>query len=654
MQEGLGFGRRRLVSNIVTSNWDVEKPEVKTFSYNELLYVIQELLTEEGKQYFEPGSAKRGHHIFRNFVKHLLYRNLANYDSMVLVTSEKGFIIGDTLLEMPRDLKKYPKGIPLKELEGKGPQWVYSFNTKTKKLELKKCDGIEYVKTDDVWEIELTNGMKISATSDHPFLQIDGSYKQLKDLIWNAHKFKSGKTKGQIIYNRKGAKNTDRLQMVVRFGNSLLNDSFRIHYGIKPGLSKKEKNQKEHNFIYEQLFGNIPYDSLINHRNGNHYDNRVENLKLVTKSENTQIHSNGKLCDKGKYINYKRPDCKTRVGSIENKQLHSIQRKEWIKNNPTQAKEFHNNSKKIRINASRIQNGGIIKNIKYLGKKDVLDVVNVQDNHNFIVNGFVVSNTGKSSAAIMMAREWCRMIGIRFNPSRHIAYNNSDIANKIEVLNKFEPIVADEAIRFASSEDWNKKENKSLKKKLAQVRTKHLFYILCFPLKIQKVDKVYLEANVNYWIDLFGRGKGAIYVKDKNPVTDSWRMKEFTKMGSYTEFTNLSKVEQTLKKHPNFWNIIKFPRPPAWLYTRYLKVREKNVYDDENLMANVSKEDIHNALLILSLRDIMMHDDAVNLNRLVLHVRNEYDIPLTKGMIQAAIEDAKQLVAKVRETAMGV
>jgi hypothetical protein len=38
--------------------------------------------------------------------------------------------------------------------------------------------------------------------------------------------------------------------------------------------------------------------------------------------------------------------------------------------------------------------------------------------------------------------------------------------------------------------------NKNLKIKLGQVRTKHLFVIYCFPLKIQKVDKVYLESLV--------------------------------------------------------------------------------------------------------------------------------------------------------------
>jgi len=256
---------------------------------------------------------------------------------------------------------------------------------------------------------------------------------------------------------------------------------------------------------------------------------------------------------------------------------------------------------------------------------------------------------GKSSAAIMIAREWCKLIGIKFNPDRHIAYNNADMMAKIDKLNKFEPIIADEAVRFASAADWNRKENKELKKRLAQIRTKHLLFILCFPLKAEKLDKVYLESNVNYWIDLFGRGLGAVYVKDKNPAQDSWRMKEFGKIGSYNEFTILSKVEKTLKKHPNFWTTIKFPKPPNWLYDKYLLVREKNIYDDDNVMANVSKEDIHNALLILALRDIMTHDTTLSLNRVILHIRNEYDISLSKSVIEAAVDDAKQLVIKIKE-----
>lgn len=257
--------------------------------------------------------------------------------------------------------------------------------------------------------------------------------------------------------------------------------------------------------------------------------------------------------------------------------------------------------------------------------------------------------TGKSSASIMLARAWCKLIGIKFDPDRHIAYNNSDVMNKIDKLNKFEPIICDEAVRFVSSEDWAKAENKELKKKLAQVRTKHLLFILCFPLKIYKVEKTYLENFVNYWIDLYGRGTGAIYVKDRNPVGESWRMREFEKLGHFNEFTNKEKVLQILKKHPNFWQQIKFPKPPKWLYDRYLKVREKNIYDEDHILQNVSREDVHKALLILSLRDIMLHDQTLTMNRILLHIKNEYGVNLPKSAVQSALEDSRMLVDKVKE-----
>jgi hypothetical protein len=39
------------------------------------------------------------------------------------------------------------------------------------------------------------------------------------------------------------------------------------------------------------------------------------------------------------------------------------------------------------------------------------------------------------------------------------------------------------------------------------------------------------------------------------------------------------------------------------------------------------------------------------MNRIILHIRNQYDINLTKNIINYAVEDAKQLVARVREQA---
>jgi hypothetical protein len=535
---GLGFGKRRLISEIIKNSWGIDDPYSIKYTLNDILYIIQEIDDEEGKKHVEFSTGmNKGYNVFRMFVQHLLYRNIANYDSMVLMTSEKGCLTDDSLLMIPRDLTKYPDGVPLKELIDKGPLKVYSFNTDTKKLELKDSDGVEFAKYDDVYELELVSGQTIKATSDHPFMLMDGSFKELKDLIWlDKIKHKSGASFSKYRDGNSIWKYTDRLRMVMTSS-----------------------------------------------------DNK-ENIKKYK----TIMKSNGK-------------------------------------------------------NTNMYRYGGIIKNIKYLGKQNVYDVVNVRDNHNFIANGFVVSNTGKSSASIVLAREWCKLLGIRFDPKRHMAYSNRDVMEKINTLGKFEPIVADESVRFASTMDWSKKESKELRKKIAEVRTKHMLFILNFPLKINKMEKTYLDSFVNYWCDLFGRGIGAIYVKDRNPVNDPWRMKDFKNVGAYTEFTKISDVEKRLKKHPNFWRVIKFPKPPTWLYDKYLEIREKNVYDDETVRDMVTTEDIHRALLLLALQDIMMNDTTLNMNRISLHIKNTYDIPITKNHIQALLLDSKQLINKLRE-----
>ena len=383
MTEGLGFGKKKLVYKIVQDNWGVD-PEKKTYNYDEVLYVIQEMLSEEGKPYLESGITVRGHQVFRDLVKHLLYRNLANYDSMLLITSEKGCITEDSLIEMPRDLNIYPNGVPIKELLNRGSILVNSFNFRTKKIEIKKSDGVELVKYSAVYELELTNGMKIKTTDDHPFMLIDGTFKQLKDLI-----------------NRK----------------------------------------------------------------------YIEKIMIVKK--------------------------------IKGQSLVSF---------------------------------GYIKSIRYVGKQNVYDVVNVRDNHNFIANHFVVSNTGKSSAALMIAREWCRMIGIRFDPKRHIAYNNSDVLNKIEMLNKFEPIIADEAIRFACL-DGNtliKTENGLIPiKKLVNMKD---FKVYSFNEKTKKEELqtaercVKVKKDIVYEIETEDGKKISVTKEHKFLTTKGWKkLEELTK-----------------------------------------------------------------------------------------------------------------------------
>jgi hypothetical protein len=256
--------------------------------------------------------------------------------------------------------------------------------------------------------------------------------------------------------------------------------------------------------------------------------------------------------------------------------------------------------------------------------------------------------TGKSSFAIMLGREWCQLLGIPFSPRHHIAYSNAQVQERIDNLERFHPLIADEAVNFASSSEWAKVENRELRKKLAQVRTRHLFFILCWPMKVNKIEKSYLDSFVNYWIHIFKRGTGAIFVPDLNPVSDAWRLNLFKDIGGFTEFTGVDKVKKKLSGHPNFWYMITAPKPSEAFYSKYLVIREKNIYNTEGVLSNMSKQDVHKAILVKVLQDIMVRDSSLSMKRLLLHIKNEYGFDMRESELKLVINDAELLIEKLK------
>jgi len=232
MEQGLGYGKRRLIDKIITENWKIE-PSKKTYSYMELLYIIQEMIAGEGKAYLEGGrfSIHHGYKVFDEFVKLLLYRNLANFDSMILITSEKGMGKSSAALMMARRWCKLV-GIPfnperhiaynnadvmnkietlekfspiiadesvrfacvdgntliktkngltkIKWLAGKKNLQIYSYNKKENNVELRRAKKCIRTRIDDVYEIKVGNN-KIIATKEHKFLTLSG-WKKLSQL----------------------------------------------------------------------------------------------------------------------------------------------------------------------------------------------------------------------------------------------------------------------------------------------------------------------------------------------------------------------------------------------------------------------------------------------------------------------------------------
>lgn len=67
---------------------------------------------------------------------------------------------------------------------------------------------------------------------------------------------------------------------------------------------KRKKNGKAqsillHRKIWIDNFGEIPNNSVIHHIDGNKKNNRIENLKLLTRREHSLLHSRAKKNEKG-------------------------------------------------------------------------------------------------------------------------------------------------------------------------------------------------------------------------------------------------------------------------------------------------------------------------------------------------------------------
>lgn len=160
---------------------------------------------------------------------------------------------------------------------------VYGFDEKTKLISLGKVKWSRRTrKRAEVWK--LSYGWKggcqgaredfVRFTPDHKFLMLDGTWTELKDL-----------------------KPGDRLQPFYRHKS----------YGYAV-TRRKNLSVYEHRLVMEYLLGReLASDDVVHHIDGNKYNNKPDNLQLVTPSEHMKIHEEqGRSSRVRKYKEYLR------------------------------------------------------------------------------------------------------------------------------------------------------------------------------------------------------------------------------------------------------------------------------------------------------------------------------------------------------------
>jgi len=147
----------------------------------------------------------------------------------------------------------------LKQLyEAKESFWVYSLD-KNRNLVPGKATCIQTRKEASLLKITVSGGEEIICTPDHRFMLNNGSYKEAKDLVLN---------ESLMPFYRK----------------------WQTRDGYESVNNGKKTSKLTHRMVWEYLNGKIPTGYIVHHINHKNFDNRPENLMLMTAQAHSRHH----------------------------------------------------------------------------------------------------------------------------------------------------------------------------------------------------------------------------------------------------------------------------------------------------------------------------------------------------------------------------
>jgi hypothetical protein len=163
----------------------------------------------------------------------------------------------DTPVDMPRDLERFPEGVPISAL--RPGDLVWAFDQERRMFALRPVVSSERTRQDaELLAVQIDSGKTIRCTPDHEFLLRDGRWRQAREL---------------------------------RSGDSLM----PLHRDFEPRVRLRPDAigyTSEHAVVAEAIHGAL--DGLhVHHEDYRHANVHPTNLLALTGSEHAQIHHDG-------------------------------------------------------------------------------------------------------------------------------------------------------------------------------------------------------------------------------------------------------------------------------------------------------------------------------------------------------------------------
>lgn len=193
-----------------------------------------------------------------------------NYKLHGTVTGRMSCVSEDTLIEMPRDLQKYPDGVPITEVrEG---DWVYCFDWQ-RKLELKKVKWVGKTGHRLTYTVTLENSeghrKSLRLTAEHLVRLYHGDWRPAGSLMHKAGQPK--RDAGPRVMNMV-KRHYHGEGYVSFFPNSVATGNGQVGGG---------KN-KEHRWVLSKVLNkNISTKNDVHHKDGNKANNHPSNLQEI-------------------------------------------------------------------------------------------------------------------------------------------------------------------------------------------------------------------------------------------------------------------------------------------------------------------------------------------------------------------------------------